>query len=207
MAPADRDAIDLAFANVGKAIAAFERTLRVKPNALDSYAAGDTSALTLPQKTALQQFFITGCPQCHWGPRLTDDAFHIARFPTGRQDAKPDRGRFDVLQGLAVSEFVATTKWSDAPAAAKLLNLDSAPSMIGAFKTPPLRGIARTGPFGHGGTFTTLLEVSKHYGTRAEAVKDDRAIGDVEPWVPLFDPNVQISLPAILDVMTADVEP
>ncbi len=206
MTQADRDAITRIYVNVGKSIAAYERTLRVKPNALDRYAAGDTSALTAPQKTALQQFFTGGCVQCHWGPRMTDDAFHVIRVPTGRQDGKPDRGRIDVLAGLATLEFVATTKWSDSPGAAKLLKLDPLPSMLGAFKTPPLRGLVGSAPFGHGGSFATLLDVSKHYGTRAEAVKDDRTVGTIEEWVPLFDTIVQTSLPAFLEVLTAEVE-
>jgi cytochrome c peroxidase len=195
MAAADRDEVTRVYVNVGKAIAAFERSLRVLPNALDRYADGDTAALTEPQKDALQAYFINGCAQCHWGPRMTDDAFHVLRFPTGRQDGQPDRGRIDVFPALASAEFVASSKWSESPGSAKLLTLESSPSMLGAFKTPPLRGVARTAPYGHGGSFTTLLEVAKHYGKRGDDVKDDRTIGNVEEWVPLFDANVQEQMP------------
>lgn len=207
MTAADRDAVTRVYVNVGKAIAAFERSIRVLPNALDRYADGDVNALTKPQKRALEQFFTVGCAQCHWGPRLTDDAFHSIGFPTGRGDGAADRGRLEVLAGLAASEFVATTKWSDAPSAAKLLNFSAAPSMLGAFKTPPLRGAAKTGPFGHGGTLATLLDVVKHYGTRGKSVPVEKSAGQVEPWLPEFDGNVQNELPAILEVMTADPAP
>ncbi len=105
-----------------------------------------------------------------------------------------DGGRTDIFASFASAEFVASSKWSDAPQSAKLLPLAPSPSMDGAFKTPPLRGIAHTAPYGHGGTFSTLFEVSKHYGTRGEGVKDDRAVGIVEEWVPLFDANVQAQL-------------
>jgi cytochrome c peroxidase len=205
---ADRDAITRVYVNVGKAIAAFERTLRVKPNALDRYAAGDTTALQGKQRQALDQFFHIGCVQCHWGPRLTDDAFHNLRFPTGRQDGVADQGRAAVLLGLATAEFVATSKWSDAPQAAKpLLFTVAPPSMVGAFKTPTLRGVSNSFPYGHGGVFPQLSDVAKHYGTRAQEVAPASAAGNVEEWVPNFDANVQTDLPQLLDVLTADPEP
>jgi cytochrome c peroxidase len=111
-----------------------------------------------------------------------------------------------VLLGLATSEFVATTKWSDAPLSAKSLSFSVAPpSMVGAFKTPTLRGVSNSSPYGHGGSLATLLDVAKHYGQRAQMVTAAKAVGTVEEWVPTFDANVQNELPQLLDVMTADV--
>jgi len=203
-----RDDVTRIYVNVGKSIAAFERSLRVMPNALDRYIAGDTNAIAGSQKKALEQFFKVGCIQCHWGPRLTDDAFHTLRFPTGRQDGAADRGRADVLLGLASAEFIASSKWSDAPSAAKPLVFTVVPpSMVGAFKTPTLRGVTSSGPYGHGGTFTQLADVSKHYGQRAQFVEASKAAGMVEEWVPNFDANVQRDLPALMDVMAADLKP
>lgn len=194
------------FVNVGKAIAAFERTLRVQPNALDAYAGGDVSALTSAEKQSLFQFFKVGCAQCHWGPRLTDDAFHVLRFPTGRQDNQPDRGRFEVLPTLATREFVATSEWSDDPSAAKALALPQSDSMLGAFKTPTLRGVAAiSAPYGHGGMLADLPAVTKHYGQRGLDHADAHAIGTTEQWVPNFDANVQAELPAFLEVLKGDV--
>lgn len=201
-----RDAVTRVFVNAGKAIAAFERSLRVKPNALDRYADGDTTALTPEQKTGLLTFFKVGCAQCHFGPRLTNDAFHAIRFPTGRQDGAADRGRIDVLSKLAAAEFVATSPWSDAPSAAKLLSLPEAPSMLGAFKTPTLRGLSATGPYGHGGTLPTLLEVARHYGQRGLEASDPKATGVTEDWLGEFDHGAQRELVPFLEVLTADVE-
>jgi cytochrome c peroxidase len=111
-----------------------------------------------------------------------------------------------VLLGLASSEFVASTKWSDAPSAAKPLAFTVAPpSMVGAFKTPSLRGVSTSAPYGHGGTMLTLLDVAKHYGQRAQQVAPANAVGTVEEWIPTFDTSVQNQLPQLLDVMTADV--
>lgn len=209
MSPADQDAVNRVYVNAGKAIAAFERTLRVKPNALDRYGAGDLTALTAAEKKGLEAFFKTGCAQCHWGPRLTDDAFHVIRFPTGRQDGASDRGRADGIADLLGSEFTAGKKYSDSAASAKpLLGLTPSPtSMIGAFKTPTLRGLSASGPFGHGGTFATLAEVTKHYGERGLKHDDTRSIGATEAWVPLFDANAQRDLVPLLQALSGDIAP
>ncbi|MDB4938685.1 MAG: Cytochrome peroxidase [Labilithrix sp.] len=202
---AKRDEVTRVYVNAGKAIAAFERTLRVKPNDLDRYIGGDATAMQGRVRRGLEQFFKVGCVQCHWGPRLTDDAFHAIRFPTGRQDGAADRGRADVLLGLATAEFVASSKWSDAPQAAKPLSFPGVPpSMIGAFKTPTLRGVSQSAPYGHGGAFGQLLDVTKHYGQRGQMVTPASAAGIVEEWLPNFDANVQGDLPALLDILTAD---
>jgi cytochrome c peroxidase len=106
---------DTILAGVAKAIAAYERSLTVAPNALDRYVAGDLSALSFPQKQGLAAFARQGCMQCHWGPRLTDDAFHVTRTPTGRADGVPDPGRAGhlgafktpSLRGVANAKFFA----------------------------------------------------------------------------------------------------
>lgn len=205
LSTADKEKVARVYVNVGKAIAAFERGIRVKPNALDRYANGDLGALTTDQKRSLELFLRSGCVQCHWGPRLTNDAFHVIRFPTGRQDKQADRGREEGLVKLASSEFLASSKWSDAPSAAKLFIVDE-PTMLGAFKTPTLRGISGSAPYGHGGMVKTLLDVSVHYGKRGLEHADPSAIGTTEQWVPNFDSVVQHDLPTFLEVLTGEIE-
>lgn len=199
----DKEKVTRIFVNVGKAIAAFERGIRVKPNTLDAYAGGDLNALSKEQKDSLRSFMVNGCAQCHWGPRLTDDAFHNLRFPTGRQDKAADSGRADGLTRLAASEFLASSKWSDAPASAKRFEVSTA--LQGAFKTPTLRGVATSGPFGHGGTFDTLPEVTAHYSTRGINEADPRAVGHTEDWVPIFDHGAANEMPSFLGILTATI--
>lgn len=189
MAAADRDAVMRVYVNVGKAIAAYERTLRVGPGALDRYAAGDLSALTLPQKNGLHVFILAGCAQCHHGPRLTDDAFHALRFETGRRDGKPDRGALDGLTLLLANPIRReSVTYYDAPPLALPFTVVPG-SMLGAFKTPSLRGVATRAPYGHGGTLADLLAVSKHYGERGLALGDARAVGETERWAVRFIPQ------------------
>ena len=193
------------FVAIGKAIAAYERTFRVAPNALDAYASGKESALTAEQKQGLVVFSRVGCTQCHWGPRLTDDAFHVTHLPTGRRDGAADRGRWAGLPLLHASEFLTSSPWSDAAPRGSAPASDApSPSMIGAFKTPPLRGVASAAPFGHGGTEGSLIAVTRSYGSGGLATEDPRTAGVTEPWLARFDEVAQWALVPFLETLTAD---
>ncbi len=196
MAASDQKTVNDVFVNVGKAIAAFERSLRVKPNKLDAYIAGDLNVLSPAEKTGLAVFFGTGCVQCHWGPRLTDDAFHPVRYPTGRQDAQADRGRIDGVGQLLASEFAQPHP-----------GLASVPSQLGSFKTTSLRGIAGSAPYGHGGTLATLGDVVHVYGTAGLPQSDPRAVGTVEAWLPQFAQVHADEIVPFLQVLTAEIAP
>jgi cytochrome c peroxidase len=202
LSTAEQDAVNRAYANVGKAIAAYERTLRVEESRFDRYARGDLSALTEPERKGLKNYIHAGCAQCHAGPRMTDDAFHVLRFPTGRQDGAADRGRSTGLTLLELSEFNAAGPYSDAPL--PLVLPASRDVLVGAFKTPTLRGIATRRHFGHGGTLTTLEDLVKHYGERGLDDGDPKAAGTVPNWVPEFDTTMQRDLLPFLRVLTGD---
>lgn len=208
MAAADQTAVTRAFVGVGKALAAFERTLRAEDSALDRYARGDFDALTEAQKTGLHSFFITGCPQCHYGPRLTDDAFHVVRFPTGRRDGAADPGRSEGLRLYAGAEFGAATEWSDARTARpEALSMLGDPLLVGQFKTPSLRGVSVTAPYGHGGSEGDLSQVMAVYGDGGLNAADPRATGDTEVGVPQFDTHAQHQVEAFLEILTAVPRP
>ena len=121
--------------NIAKAIAAFERTVLSGNAPFDRFKAGDKTALSDAAQRGLKLFFGKGhCSACHTGPNFTDDAFH--NIGVGINKAKPDLGRYEVTK-------VEGDK--------------------GAFKTPTLREIARTGPYMHDGSMKTLEEVVEHY--------------------------------------------
>lgn len=196
MAATDQKLVTALFVNVGKAIAAYERTLRIRPNKLDAYAGGDLTALSDAEKTGLHMFFTAGCAQCHWGPRLTNDAFHPDRYPTGRQDGQPDRGRFDGITKLLESEFAQPHP-----------TLKALPSHLGSFKTPTLRGITTSGPFGHGGTIGTLQDTARIYGLAGLPMSDARAVGATEPWLPQFAQSHADDLVPFLQILAGEVAP
>lgn len=168
MTEADRLAINRVFANFGKAIEAYERTLVFAPSAVDRYAMGDEAALTTEQKAGLHHFFANGCAQCHHGPMLTDDSFHNIAMPSGLQDMSADRGWIDGIARVRENPFNAAGAFSDAPM--DRAHLDRLPMVaperaLGLMHTPGLRGVSRTGPWGHGGRFTRLSDVVLHYAS------------------------------------------
>ena len=74
--------------DIGRALAAFQRTLITRKSPLDRYLAGDKSALSAAAQTGLELFVgDAGCIRCHHGPLLSDDTFY--RLGVGRGD----RGR------------------------------------------------------------------------------------------------------------------
>ena len=202
MSQTDKDAVSRVYVNFGKSIAAFERTLRPKASRFDRYIGGDTSAFSDEEKVGFQQFFAGGCAQCHYGPRLTDDAFHNLRFATGRVDAQADRGRIDAITQLASSEFRSSGPYSDAPSDLLLPPIHD--SMLGAFKTPALRGVPATGPYGHGGSMGTLADVVRAYGNGGLASDEVGAVGEHEPWVTQFASNHDAPLVAFLRTLSTE---
>lgn len=191
--PADtKDVVTRVFVDAGKAIAAYERTFVYPRIRLDRYARGDFTALSSAEKAGLATFLDAGCVQCHFGPRLTDDAFHTTR---ARDGATPDRGRADALVAAAVwsTELGPASRFSDARMPPPRLVVPDA-STIGAFKTPSLRLVAAGGPYGHAGTMAKLVDVTEHYGQGGVSADDSGATGALEPWLPVFDEAAQWAL-------------
>jgi len=208
MGDAAKDAATRVFVDAGKAIAAYERTFRVQPDALDAYLGGAPGALGPLEKYGLSLFVRMGCMQCHWGPRLTDDAFHDTRTPTGRLDHAADRGRGDGLALYRKSEFRATGPWSDAPGAADVPRDDvPADALVGQLKTPPLRGVADLTRWGHGGAFDALGGVTEAYGRGGVPAADPSSAGTREPWLPSFGETVQWALVPFLRTLRAEPVP
>jgi cytochrome c peroxidase len=203
MAPADQYAVTRIFVNVGKSLAAFERTFRGAGAQLDSYAAGNTTALTDAQKDGLLAFFETGCAQCHWGPRMTDDAFHDLRFPSGIENGG-DPGRQTGIPLLIADDFTAGGPWSDDTSQARAVPI-AGPWTFGAFKTPQLRNVALTAPYGHGGNYVPMQDVVELIRTGGFTAGSPLTSGTTEPWLVPFDPASDTSLVAFLQVLDEQV--
>jgi cytochrome c peroxidase len=67
--------------NMGKAIAAFERTIVSNHSPYDAYIRGDKSAMTATQIQGMNAFVATGCAKCHSGPMFSDFALHVLSVP------------------------------------------------------------------------------------------------------------------------------
>lgn len=186
LSPAQQAQATRALVIYGKAVAAFERSLRTTPLGLDIYLAGERRGLRDEQKDGLLAFVESGCPQCHYGPRLTDDAFHVLRAASGRDDLRGDAGRLEVLGSLGDDPMRAAGPFSDAPDAASPTPRLIHPGLLGAFKTPALRGVASTAPYGHGGgepTLAAMVELHRVGGLPSES---RLALGKAERWLTPF---------------------
>ena len=128
-------ATDVTAENVGKALAAFERTVLAGDAPYDRYKAGEADALSEPALRGMKVFLHRAhCTACHSGANLSDGAFH--NIGIGVKNPNIDVGR-EKISGLLGDR--------------------------GSFKTPSLREIARTAPYMHDGSLSTLEEVIDHY--------------------------------------------
>lgn len=180
LAPDKRDAVNRVFANMGKSIAAFERTISVGESRFDRYAqatvAGDArgqDVLSQQEVRGLRLFLTKGqCVTCHNGPLLTDHAFHNTGVPP-LDRGKPDRGRADGVQKLLRDEFNCLGRYSDAKPSQcgelQFLATDD-PAQLAAFRTPSLRNVAERAPYMHAGQLATLQDVVRHYAESPKAV-------------------------------------
>jgi len=141
---------DIGIVHVANAIAAFLNSeFRSFDSPFDDWLAGDVDALTPTQKAGAELFYgKAGCASCHSGPLLTDHEFHALMLPhfgpgrTRRWDPiVRDTGRMGVSDRL-----------EDAY----------------RFRTPSLRNVALTAPYGHNGAYPTLEGIVRHHLDPAE---------------------------------------
>ncbi|MEP9371537.1 cytochrome c peroxidase [Mesorhizobium sp. KR1-2] len=174
MSETQQDAVNRVFADVGKAIAAFERTIVHEKTRFDRFAdalavsqepTGD-AALSDEEFYGLRLFVgKANCVECHNGPRFTDDHFHNTGIPPA--DGLPeDLGREAAVPQLLADPFNCLGHFSDAaPEACGELRfmVKSGPELRRAYKTPSLRGVADRPPYMHAGQIPTLEAVIDHY--------------------------------------------
>jgi cytochrome c peroxidase len=123
-------------ANLGKALASFERVLVRGDSPIDRFRRkGEHAALTPQVRHGLWLYESKGrCWQCHSGPNFSDEQFHNTGVSWAREPL--DLGRFEVTRR---------------------------PADRGKFKTPTLRGLSLTAPYMHDGSIATLEDVVEFY--------------------------------------------
>lgn len=165
--------IDRAFANVGKAIAAYERLLMPGESRFDRYVAHILDGGNHREQDFLNSDEIRGlrlfigearCLECHNGPLLTNNEFHNTGVLAARGDL-PDRGRIDGVREVLADPFNCRGVFNDDPTAecAELTYARKGVELIGATRTPSLRNLGSTAPFQHKGQHATLDDVLQHY--------------------------------------------
>ncbi len=189
MSGAQRDAINGVYANIGKAIAAFERSIEPAPTRFDRFALdlvtgaepkGD-AVFSKDEVLGLKLFIgKANCVTCHNGPRFTDNGFHNTGVPPVA-GLPPDRGRIDAVRQVEADPFNCFGAYRDGDVSAcgeLRFVVKSAPELIRAYKTPSLRGAATRPPYMHAGQFSSLDEVVAHYAKAAPSVE---GVSEVHP--------------------------
>ncbi|TMA30321.1 MAG: hypothetical protein E6J87_18530 [Deltaproteobacteria bacterium] len=173
---ARRAALSRAFANVGKALAAYERTLRSRPARFDAYAeavlAGrdrESERLLDAREVAGLELFLSGrsgCLSCHHGPLFSDGHFHnigTGEIGTPNEDLGRARGR----ELLRNAEFNCASPFRDGSGDCAHseggFGTEVGALQRGAFRTPGLRNLSATAPYLHDGRFATLEQVLEYY--------------------------------------------
>lgn len=162
MATDDQDLVTRVVVNMGKAIAAFERTLTCGPGRFDDWAHGAPEALDAAEKRGFELFVGKGqCASCHSGPYFSDQRFHalgLAEGPTrsGILNAD-DHGALRDLDAAINDPLGIKGPYSDGDDGRLPTTLDE--SLDGAFRTPTLRCVGTRPSFMHSGLLRSLEEV------------------------------------------------
>jgi cytochrome c peroxidase len=174
------------YQDIGRAIAAFERTLVFLDAPFDRWSDGDSKAMS---PDAVKGFALyqgkARCVSCHpihsSSPIGSDNRFHNIGVSARHQD----------FESLATRALAEIAKGGDSQATIDKLALETDLSELGrflvtkrrgdlgAFKTEQLRNVGLTAPYMHDGSMQTLWDVVDHYnrGGEANAFLD----GGIEP--------------------------
>jgi cytochrome c peroxidase len=212
MSVEDREAVNRIYANLGKAIAAYERLLIPGDSRFDRYVEAvlnndyDTASTILtPDEIAGLKLFIgeANCTNCHNGPLFTNNDFHNTGVPAA-EGLPEDIGRAKGAQQVMADEFNCLGPYSDAQpdqcSELRFLVLDEH-QQERQFKPPSLRSVSERGPFMHAGQFASLEQVLNHYNTAPEAPAghseleplnlDEEQIAQVIAFLKTLDSPVQ----------------
>ncbi len=153
-------------ADIGNALGAF---MDAEWRSFDS--AYDAGVLDAAQARGQDLFFgKAGCADCHSGPLFTDQDFHAIGLPP----FGPGRTRrFDPMP-RDVGRMAESDALEDAY----------------RFRTPSLRNVALTGPYGHNGAYATLEGIIRHHLDPVSGL--DAWVGDMAqlpsvPWLQSAD--------------------
>ncbi|MCP4047025.1 MAG: methylamine utilization protein MauG [Gammaproteobacteria bacterium] len=163
---------DVNITHIANAIGAFEALeWRSSDSPFDAYLAGNHTALSEQQKRGLEIFFGRGgCANCHSGKLFTDHGFHALALP----QFGPGRTRNFDPYVRDVGRMGETDHLEDAY----------------RFRTPSLRNVALTAPYGHNGAYQTLHGIIRHHLDPLQAFERwNRKLAalPVAPWLASID--------------------
>ncbi|MCV2892299.1 cytochrome-c peroxidase [Lentibacter sp. XHP0401] len=180
--------------DIGNAIGAFlAQEFRADNSPFDAYLRGDKSALTAPQARGMELFYgKSTCSSCHAGRFQTDHGFHAIGIP--QIGPGKDHGKEN---GVTRADFGRSA----------ITGIDKDKY---CFRTPSLRNVALTAPYGHSGAYASLEAVVRHHlAPRESLMRFDPSkapvpalsgYGTVTPQMPDAEELARIAAAITLDI-------
>jgi len=154
------------FGGVLGAITAYVQSLNSGLSPYDLYLAGDEDALSAEAVAGLELFEgEAGCADCHGGSTFSDGEFYVHEVPENNEIWA------DALRHITFRRFfrqLGVPNYRALDADPGLFALTKEEPDRGAFRTTPLREVARTAPYMHNGLFLTLEEVITFYDEKGD---------------------------------------
>ncbi len=164
---------DVTIVEIGNALGAFVASeWQSYDSPYDKWLTG--TPLPADAERGRQLFFNLRCASCHSGPLFTDQSFHALGLPA----FGPGRTRLFDPMPRDVGRMGETNLLEDAY----------------KFRTPSLRNVALTAPYGHNGAFPTLTETIRHHADPATSRTDwQPAMANLPeaPWLSAVDFSIQ----------------
>ncbi len=178
---------DIMYSHAANAIAAFEGVFwRADNSPFDQYLRGEANAMSANAIAGMNLFYNgdsngNACADCHSGKFQTDHSFHAIAMPqigAGRGSNSPNKtgGHEDFGREQATG----------------------LPADILKFRTPNLRNVALTAPYGHAGAYNSLRAVVEHHldpvnalynYDQTQAVLPSRSDLDALDFITMNDPE------------------
>jgi len=145
---------DLSIVHIANALGDFINSeWRSTDSAFDHYLAGDAAALGPQARAGMELFYGKAqCARCHSGTLMSDQEFHALALP----HFGPGRTRRFDPYVRDVGRMAESDRLEDAY----------------SFRTPMLRNVALTGPWGHNGAYASLEGIVRHHLDPVAALDD-----------------------------------
>ena len=163
------------YEDLGRAIAAFERTLVFVDSPFRRFLNGDSAAISAQAKAGLELFNGKArCVACHQmnpsNPLGTDNRFHNVGVSARHQDFEglARKALKALAEGATEQKLDELAVGTDLSELGRFMVTHNR-SEIGSFRTPQILNIGITGPYMHDGSMATLWDVMDHYNKGGEA--------------------------------------
>jgi cytochrome c peroxidase len=155
MSEQDKNLVNQVYVNVGKALEAYIRKLAAGRSPFDDFMNGSVKSISIDAQRGMVAFTRRGCDTCHSGPTFTDEGFHDLGF-SGKAGQPKDRAHAGGVALASKWQFNSNSKFADATKVHLMVKVTNVTDQPTGFRTPSLRNVDLTSPYGHNGAFETL---------------------------------------------------